>query len=347
MALPVYAFKIGATFYNTYKYHYVCLDRWAPRCKIQKWRRKISQTNFFMIKTITTLAEYCNEVNIPVPRHSCFDIRRFEDKVKTENSKQAPIRHEFYAIALRHVGENKTVNGIPLNSNVFFNSPYQIVSWEVLPKWKGWYIMFDQEFLSQSPLWKNLIIDFPFFRLDVSTPFDLPPDAIEIAEDIFQKIYLEYHADHDDKFQFIHSYTMLLLLLTRRHFRNNFIEEQLTLNRTNDILLVSRFQVLIESSFANKNKSSEVRQPSFYAQKLNVHTNHLNAMVKRITGKTAGTLIANGLISYSKSLLQQTDLSIKEIAFELHFKEATHFTFYFKKATGLTPQQYRQSRFDF
>lgn len=127
------------------------------------------------MKTITTIPDYCKQINIPQPKYSFFDIRRFEDKVKTENSKQEPFRHEFYAIALRHAGENKEVNGQLLEANLFFNSPYQVISWDVLPDWKGWYIMFGQDFLTLNPAWKNFILEFPFFRLVKSIPFDIHP----------------------------------------------------------------------------------------------------------------------------------------------------------------------------
>ena len=82
--------------------------------------------------------------------------------------------------------------------------------------------------------------------------------------------------------------------------------------------------------------------PSFYADKLTVHPNHLNAVVKRITAKTATAIIQDQLIISAKSLLRQTNLSAKEIAFRLHFTEPTHFNSFFKKATTFTPQQYRE-----
>jgi AraC family transcriptional activator of pobA len=296
------------------------------------------------MKTITTLYDYCKEINIPPPKHSFFDVRRFEDKVKTENSKQPPFRHEFYAIALRHVGENKSVNGKPLQANLFFNSPYQVISWDVLPDWKGWYIMFGHEFLAQSPVFKNFIVDFPFFRLDKTLPFDLPPEDIATADNFFENIFKEYHSNNEDKFHFIQSYTSLLLLLTRRYFNELDISNETSVNnRTTDILLLSRFQTMVERSMVSEEAGSEARQPSFYAGKLNVHPNHLNAVAKRITGKTAGALVSNTLITSAKSLLRQTHLSIKEVAFKLHFKKPTHFTSFFKKATGLTPQQYREN----
>lgn len=295
------------------------------------------------MKTITTIPDYCKEINIPAPKHPFFDIRKFEDNMKTVNSKQAPFRHEFYAIALRSSGDNKEVNGKFLDSNLFFNSPYQIITWDIKPDWKGWYIIFDRTFLGLNPNWHNFIIDFPFFRLDKVAPMDLPEEDANRAYNIFNQIFDEYHSDHKDKFLFIQSFTQLLLLITKRYFdRSASNQENNQDNKTADILLVSRFQSLVETLMTNDEADAEIRYPSFYANKLMVHPNHLNAVVKRITGKTATNIIQNQLLISAQSLLRQTDLSAKEIAFRLHFTEPTHFNSFFKKATALTPQQYRE-----
>lgn len=295
------------------------------------------------VKTITTIHDYCKEINIPSPKHSFFDIRKFEDNAKTVNLKQPPFRHEFYAIAIRNSGSNNEVNGSFLDSNLFFNSPYQIISWEIKPDWLGWYIIFDQEFISLNPSWQNFIIDFPFFRLDKASPMNLPDEYANFVNDIFKQIYNEYHSKNKDKFLFIQNYTQLLLLITKRHFDNLICDDISNQdNRATDILLVSRFQSLVETMLSHEDSYSEIRQPSFYANKLSVHPNHLNAVVKRITGKTATSIIQNQCIITAKSLLRQTNLSVKEIAYRLRFTEPTHFNSYFKKVTHFTPQQYRE-----
>jgi AraC-like DNA-binding protein len=262
--------------------------------------------------------------------------------MKTVNPKQSAFRHEFYCIALRHEGSNREVMGRFLGANLFFNSPYQIVTWDILPDWKGFYIIFDREFIGMNPAWQNFIIDYPFFRLDKTIAFDLPEKSAEFANDLFENIFDEYHSDNEDKFQFIQSYTQLLLLITKRHFLQiNIDEEDSKENRTADVLLISRFQSLLEVAFTHEYAESEIRHPTFYAEKLNVHPNHLNAVVKRITGNTATHLIQNQILIYAKSLLLQTDLSIKEIAYRLQFSEPTHFNAFFKKFTHQTPQQFR------
>lgn len=297
------------------------------------------------MKIITTIHDYCKEINIPSPKHSFFDIRKFEDNAKTVNLKQSPFRHEFYAIAIRNSGSNHEVNGSFLDSNLFFNSPYQIITWEIKPDWLGWYIIFDQEFISLNPSWQNFLIDFPFFRLDKASPMNLPDEYANFVNEIFEQIYNEYHSENKDKFLFIQNHTQLLLLITKRHFDNSTLDDISNQdNRTTDILLVSRFQSLVETMLSHEDSYSEIRQPSFYANKLLVHPNHLNAVVKRITGKTASSIIQNQFIITAKSLLRQTNLSIKEIAFRLHFSEPTHFNSYFKKVTHITPQQYREKQ---
>jgi AraC family transcriptional regulator, transcriptional activator of pobA len=294
------------------------------------------------LKTITTIQDYCKEINIPNPKHSFFDIRKFEDNAKTVNLKQPPFKHEFYAVALKNSGDNTEVNGRFLDSNLFFNSPYQIITWDIKPDWQGWYIIFDREFLGLNPGWQNFIIDFPFFRLDTVSPMNLPKEDAEHANNFFQQIFDEYHSENKDKFLFIQSFTQLLLLITKRYFDKSTVNDTNQDNRTADILLVSRFQSLVETLMTNEEANTEIRYPSFYADKLMVHPNHLNAVVKRITGKTATNIIQNQLLVSAKSLLRQTNLSAKEIAFRLHFTEPTHFNSFFKKATAFTPQQYRE-----
>jgi AraC family transcriptional regulator, transcriptional activator of pobA len=262
--------------------------------------------------------------------------------MKMVRAKQPPFRHEFYAIALRLSGDNKEVNGEFLNSNLFFNSPYQVITWDIELEWVGWYIIFGREFLSLNPTWRNFIIDFPFFRLDKAAPMNLPPADAQHVNNIYQKIFDEYHSTNQDKFLFIQTYTQFLLLLTKRFFdKTNVNSENSQDNRTADVLLISRFQALVETMMTNEQATAEIRQPSFYAARLNVHPNYLNAVVKRITDKTAINIIHNQVIISAKSLFRQTNDSIKEIGYRLHFSQPTHFNSFFKKATGLTPQQYR------
>ncbi|MDJ0645650.1 MAG: helix-turn-helix domain-containing protein, partial [Flavobacteriaceae bacterium] len=72
--------------------------------------------------------------------------------------------------------------------------------------------------------------------------------------------------------------------------------------------------------------------------------NHLNAIVKQITGHTAKKHIQNHLLQLAKSRLLQTEMSVKEIAYSLHFDAPNNFNSFFKKQTGQTPSTFRKNQ---
>lgn len=81
---------------------------------------------------------------------------------------------------------------------------------------------------------------------------------------------------------------------------------------------------------------------SFYADELNVTPNHLNKAVKLTLGKTASALIEETQILEAKVLMQKSNMTISEIAFEIGFEDISYFGRFFKKHTGSTPTEYRK-----
>ncbi|MNY56473.1 HTH-type transcriptional activator RhaS [compost metagenome] len=80
-----------------------------------------------------------------------------------------------------------------------------------------------------------------------------------------------------------------------------------------------------------------------YALAQNLHENYLNNVIKSKTGKSVSNWISEKLIAEAKSLLKNSTLSIKEIAYKLGFIETSHFSNYFKKNTKTSPEEYRKS----
>jgi AraC-like DNA-binding protein len=67
----------------------------------------------------------------------------------------------------------------------------------------------------------------------------------------------------------------------------------------------------------------------------------LNSSVKKITGKSTTSHIAERIIGEAKALLQHTDWNISEIAYALGFEYPTYFNNFFKKRTGAVPKSIR------
>lgn len=82
---------------------------------------------------------------------------------------------------------------------------------------------------------------------------------------------------------------------------------------------------------------------SFFADRLNLTPNYLSARVKEYSGRTAMEWIEDSVILEAKTMLKHTDLSIQEIAYKLNFPTQTFFGKYFKRITGMSPKQYKDS----
>jgi AraC-like DNA-binding protein len=157
----------------------------------------------------------------------------------------------------------------------------------------------------------------------------------------FENIYNEFNSGNADKFAMIESYLRLLLLQIRRITSSlTFIDTDVRISAETNI--VAQYSALIEAHLAQPELAKEFASPAFYADRLNIHPNHLNAVVKRVTQKTAKQLIHDALMVAAKSLLSQSQKSVKEISFQLGFDQVAHFNNLFKKHTALTPSQYRQ-----
>lgn len=99
--------------------------------------------------------------------------------------------------------------------------------------------------------------------------------------------------------------------------------------------LFNRFMMLLEKDY----KIS--RDVNYFAEKMNISSKYLTNIVNQVTGHTPKTIIDQYVILQLKLHLKRSTQSIKEMAWEFHFADVSFFCRYFKKHTGLTPQQIR------
>lgn len=81
---------------------------------------------------------------------------------------------------------------------------------------------------------------------------------------------------------------------------------------------------------------------AFYAQLLNITPKYLCNIVQQKTQHTPKDIIDQYVVLQIKLTLSTTDKSIKQIAWDYHFSDDSFFCRYFKRHTGITPQQFRK-----
>lgn len=85
----------------------------------------------------------------------------------------------------------------------------------------------------------------------------------------------------------------------------------------------------------------EHKTVAFYAEQLHISANYLNILCKKHLQVPAMYLIQNRITLEAKRLLLASEMTVKEIAFELGFSDLAYFSNFFKAQTGTSPRAFR------
>lgn len=202
----------------------------------------------------------------------------------------------------------------------------------------GHFCVFTKDFLSKSKT--GLEIDkLPVFSPQGDFVYQISAEQFNELNAIFVKMHAEIASDYVYKYDLLRNYLMELIHYGQK--LTAFLPMEHT--KTAAARTTSLFIELLERQFPIENTSQvlQLKTPADYAGTLGVHVNHLNRVLKETTGKTTGEIIGSRIYQEAKTLLNQTQWNISEIAFALGFEEVAHFSNFFKKHSKLSPQLFR------
>ncbi len=168
---------------------------------------------------------------------------------------------------------------------------------------------------------------------------DLPLEEqdVSIFENIFSMLRTEMQASGLSQHQMLTAQLrMLIIQAVRLKARqdDSFVQD---LPQDQEPQLLQQLKDLIEEHFREKHA------PADYADLLYITPKHLGKLTKTHFNKTPTELISERVTTEAKRDLYLTDQSVKTIAYELGFKDEYHFSRYFKKHVGVSPQGFRDS----
>lgn len=108
-----------------------------------------------------------------------------------------------------------------------------------------------------------------------------------------------------------------------------------------DSEIVNQFKKDLESVFRANDISTKTLQVATFAEKQQLHPAYFSTVIKAKTDISANRWIHQKITTEAQALLSKSSTPVKQIAYKLGFNEPTHFSKFFKKQTGLTPNQYR------
>lgn len=205
-------------------------------------------------------------------------------------------------------------------------------------KQSGSFCIFTPEFLLPSR--SGLLLDeLPIFKAGGYPIFQLERAQVKELEDLFKKMFAELESDYAYKYDLLRNYVLELI-----HYGQKLQPDAATyVPHSAGTRVAGLFVELLERQFPITSPAQrlELRTAKDYADRLAIHVNHLNKVLKESTGKTTTDFIGGRIAQEAKILLKQTDWNVSEIAYSLGFEEVAHFSNFFRRQAGLSPLGFR------
>ncbi len=198
---------------------------------------------------------------------------------------------------------------------------------------KGALLVFTDDFLERYLQTSESQKTLQLFNEALASPkIQLSKIHFEEIKTLYEQLKIEYFNNTDDHAVSIIRSTLHILIT--KLFRAKASTENLDFERKYLAEFIT-FQQLVEN---NVTKTTKVKD---YALMMGISTKTLNTVTKEIVNKSAKEFIDEICIKQIKRLLINTQLSVKEIAYQSGFEETTNFHNYFKTRTSITPKEFR------
>ena len=289
-----------------------------------------------MSKQVLPTYSICSLTDTPLSP-SDFIADRFDHYLEVHKDLHFPHKHSFFHLVYFSDGAGSHsidfINFPVERGQIYFMVPGQVHSWDFQTQPNGFIVNFSEHYINSLIANPRYLDQFTFFsgmanEQVVAIPTEAQPQIVEILETIIR----EGNSKEELKDDMARTGLIQLFIQVSRHTKRDNANQQ---NNYNSLLL-RNFQKLIDQHYKDKKLVKD------YAAMLYVTPNHLNALSKDVSGRSAGELIRDRIILEAKRLLINAQMTVAEIAIELDFIDNSYFSKFFKKYVGVTPEVFRK-----
>jgi AraC family transcriptional activator of pobA len=289
-----------------------------------------------MFKQALPTYSICSLTDTPLSP-SDFMADYFGHYLEVHRDLHFPHKHSFFHLVYFSKGSGSHsidfINFIVEPGQIYFMVPGQVHAWNFTSEPDGFIVNFSEPYINFLVANPRYLDQFNFFlgiagEQVVTIPAEAQPQIVQILETIIR----EGNSKEALKDDMARTGLIQLFIQVNRYTKNENGSGQ---NNYNSLLL-RNFLKLIDQHYKEKKLSKD------YAAMLYVTPNHLNALSKDVTGRSAGELIRDRILLEAKRLLINAQMTIAEIAIELDFIDNSYFSKFFKKYVGVTPEVFRK-----
>lgn len=298
------------------------------------------------IIAFNTISSALHAMGLDKPKHPLVSIFYHRDIKNGPQFAGKSIVSSFYIMEYKE-GETSSFNYGRTTydfeeGTLVFLAPGQVLTvneWYKRDTVNGWTLLFHPDLIRKSQLGQN-IDNYSFFSYETNEALHISDEEKSIITGLRDKIVQEYSQNIDRQSQklIVTSIELLLDYCTRYYNRQFFTRENLNKD------IVTRFETLLKTYY-DSNKPLEQGIPSvkYCGEALNMSPNYFSDLLKRETGRNAQDHIHFFVIERAKTQLLNSGESISHIAYDLGFEYPQNFSKLFKKKTGLSPSEFRDS----
>ena len=268
-----------------------------------------------------------------------FGISKMEDiYLKRNGINDEPHRHDFFTVLV--INKAKGMHKIDFNSyelsnnQIYFVSPGQVHQVIEEESSKGYAMTFSIQFLIENSIQLAFIESLNIFH-DYGQSPPLKPDDTQYKklERYANEVFSLHNSAAHMKELSIGAFLKLFLIECNNVCSIHPLESNAATSKNH---IISKFKSLVNEGYKSEHSIS------YYANELHITPDHLNRIINTTIGKTAKEYIQSRIITEAKRLLYFSQLSNKEIGYELGFNEPANFSAFFKNCTGLSPTNFQK-----
>lgn len=294
------------------------------------------------ITKIDTVQRYCD----------LFGIEALHPLISVVNcDEMPPIRHSkrlynVYAILLKDTDCGTMAYGRSLydyeKGTVLFASPGQVMGADddgKLHQPAGWALVFHPELLRGTSLAKRMK-DYTYFSYNASEALHLSEHERKTFTDSIGRLQeeLKYPIDKHSRSLIIDNVKLLLDQCIRFYDRQFITREPMNSD------LLTRFEALLDDCYRSPERpSTGIPTVQWCADRLCLSANYFSDLIRKETGVSALKHIQQKVMDIAKERIFDMNKSISQVSDEMGFQYPQHFTRWFKKIEGCTPNEYRNS----